>query len=219
MASLFSDKKELTKYGFISHMEAYIRRLLSDYKAEPDDYLKSYGLNGPKALKLLLKRTDPSDENSAILKRDERIAPEKLEPGDTRTPKDKFHVKYTIVKKDYWKKMEKLYDSLKGSLLTEEDGGGATSCAGVMGDGGSNTSNDGSYVTAAFPVMRRKIYVTEEQYKYLTEEAELDTAFGDFGYDAPASITSNDDPTLDHSNMMAKSFGGYKKEKVNYSRK
>ena len=221
MASLFSDRKELTKYGFISHMEAYMGRLLHDYKAQPDEYLKSHGIDGKKALELLLKRTDPSDENSAVLKRKERISPEKLEPGDTRVPKDRFHIKYSIVKKDYWPKMEKIYDEFVGKeKLNEEDGGGATSCAGVMGDGGSNTDNDGSYVTNVFPVYRRKtIYVTEEQMKYIREEAELDTAFGDFGYDAPASISSSDDPTLDHQNIMRDSFNGYKKEKVNYTRK
>lgn len=217
---LFSDRKELTKYGFISHMEDYMKRLIHDYKAQPDEYLRSYGLDGRKALELLLKRTDPSDEDSAVLKRVERISPEKLEPGDTRKPKDRFHIKYTIVRKDYWKKMEKIYDSLKGSVLNEEDGGGATSCAGVMGDGGANTSNDGYYVTPiSMPIKRKTIYITEDQMRYIAEEAELDTAFGDFGYDAPASVAGKGDPTLDHKDMMKKSFTGYKKENVNYNRK
>ena len=89
-----------------------------------------------------------------------------------------------------------------------------------MGDGGSNTSNDGRFVTSiSTPIRRKTLYITEEQMEYINEEAELDTAFGDFGYDAPASITKKNDPALNHSNMMRDSFDGYKKEDVNYSRK
>lgn len=121
--SRFGKNTELTKGAFISHMEAYIKRLLSDLKAQPDDFLKEHGIDGQKALSLLLKRTDENDENSAVLKRVERIVPEKLEPGDTRKPKDKFHVKYTIVRKDYWKKMAAIYDELeKREKLNENEG-------------------------------------------------------------------------------------------------
>lgn len=286
-----SKNRELTKYGFISHMEAYLRGLLANYKAQPDDYLKSHGIDGPKALNLLLHREDPNDENSAILKRTERIAPEKLEIGDDRRPKDKFHIKYSIVKKDYWKKMGNIYDKIKkeerldesedysrplsstpklfdgakvvsqcipgttgdrfcdyvngnknnyapkmfkdeekmandiidmdydgayrnrGGLnkrLNEDGEGGACSCSSAMQGGGSNPDS-GQYVQPVSKdvIKRKTIYITEEQERYLNEEAELDTMFGDFGYDAPAF---GDDETLDHKNIMAKSWNGGKGE-------
>ena len=218
--SLFSDKKELTPYGFISYMEDYIRRLLKDYKAQPDDYLKSYGITGPVAIEMLLKRTDPSDEDSAILKRKERISQEVLEPGDTRTPKDKFHIKYTIVPKDYWKKMKRIYDEFMGKKALNEEDGGAVG-GDVIGGGATTSEASGQYtipIKKKDSIIRRTIAITEEQLKYLKEEAVLDTMAGDFGYDAPASVTKKDDPTLDHSNIMKKSFTGYKKEDVNISK-
>ena len=35
----------------------------------------------------------------------------------------------------------------------------------------------------------------------------MGTQAGDVGFDAPASVCSNDDPALDHKDMMKKSWG------------
>ena len=53
---------EMTRYGFIAHMEAYIKQLLSNPKsAKVDEYLLKHNIDSPKALSLLLKRQDPND--------------------------------------------------------------------------------------------------------------------------------------------------------------
>lgn len=66
--------EEMTRYAFISHMEDYMKKLLTDpQKAEPDDFLKSFGLDGPVCLDILLKRNGDNDPESAIILRKERI--------------------------------------------------------------------------------------------------------------------------------------------------
>ena len=59
---------EMTRYAFISHMEDYMKKLLTDpLKADTDEFLKGHGIDGPKAMEILTKRVDPNDENSSIV--------------------------------------------------------------------------------------------------------------------------------------------------------
>ena len=337
---------EMTRFGFISHMEDYIKQLLKNPEtAKVDDYLTGHGIDSPKALSILLKRVDPSDETSAVLIRTERIKPEVLPDGSKGT-KDKFHIKYRLPRKDYMKKMRNLYitlfenyrangtqlneidnqdldssvtkkqsskdkitfsfgknglgltdeltkvgkevedlskdnnvyiekvfvDSLddvydvtvrvlpkdkekvneeenvyerplsscanmlglvtpggkhantldkwcdgvnnneknhKPHIIDEEDGGamGATSTFGDAGDNGS-----GQFVQPlGKPIKRKTIYITQEQYDHIKEAVEMDTAFGDFGYDSPG-LKKKKDPAYNHKDMMKKSWGGNKDE-------
>ena len=47
---------EMTRYAFISHMEDYIKKLLTDpLHADTDDFLKYHKIDGPKALSILTK--------------------------------------------------------------------------------------------------------------------------------------------------------------------
>ena len=109
LESYFPDE-EITRYGFISHMESYIKDLLQHPEdATVDDYLMKFGVNSPKALVALLKRTDPSDETSAVLIRKETIKPDEENTTEGETPKDKFHIKYKLPRKDYMKKMRNLF--------------------------------------------------------------------------------------------------------------
>lgn len=119
--SYFPDE-EITRYGFISHMESYIKQLLQNpEKASVDDYLMKFGINSPKALVMLLKRTDPSDETSAVLIRKESIKPDENDMTDKGVPKDKFHVKYRLPRKDYMKKMRNLFISLFENYKVNND--------------------------------------------------------------------------------------------------
>lgn len=112
LESYFPDE-EITRYGFISHMESYIKDLLQNpEKATVDDYLMKFGINSPKALVALLKRTDPSDETSAVLIRKETIKPDEEDAEEGKVPKDKFHIKYKLPRKDYMKKMRNLFISM-----------------------------------------------------------------------------------------------------------
>jgi len=104
---------EMTRYAFLSHMEAYIKQLLTNPQgAYPDDFLLQHGIDGPKALKMLLTPSDPSDETTAILIRTEKIRPEEIseeESAEGKIPKDKFYIKYKLPRKDFFKKMRNLY--------------------------------------------------------------------------------------------------------------
>lgn len=219
---LFNDD-EMTRYGFISHMEDFIKQLLKDpTKAKTDDYLVRHGIDSPKAVKLLVMKSDPNDENSAILLRKERIEDGGYNENGKRL-KDKFHIKYTLPRKDYDKKMKKLYIRLfenhqcDNPMLNEEDGGAA------IGDvmGSTNTFNDGSgqFVQPLFgkPIKKdlykpKTLQITEEQLNAIKEAT---TTFGMTPQNnAMGDMTPpgcfNDAETNDHKNMMKKSAEEYK---------
>ena len=103
---------EMTRYAFISHMEDYMKKLLTDpLKADTDEFLKSHGIDGPKAIKILTKRADPDDENSSIVVKKAVIKDNGADENGKRL-KDTFSVSYKIPRKDYTKKMRNLYISL-----------------------------------------------------------------------------------------------------------
>lgn len=121
LESYFPDT-EITRYGFISHMESFIKQLLQNPQtARVDDYLMKFGVDSPKALVALLKRTDPSDETSAILIRKESIKPDEENAEEGKVPKDKFHIKYKLPRKDYMKKMRNLYINMFENYMVNSD--------------------------------------------------------------------------------------------------
>lgn len=192
--SVFVDD-ELTAYGFISHMKAYINDLLnSPIKAKPDSYLQQYGINGPKALKMLLDNNKPYGPMVSRV--------EKIKTGDDN--KDSFIIKYTYHNSDnnFYEKMKAIYNKYvkNGKLIKEEGEGGMT--GGATASDGSN----GQYTTKmGNNVIKRKIYITEKQLDYIREAVQMNTAHGDFGYDATGLEIKKDDPSMNHSNMIKKS--------------
>ena len=111
--------KEMTRYAFISHLEDYMKQLLKDpLHADTDEFLKYHGLNGPKSLSLLMKRSIPDDENSAIIIRKISIKDNGVDENGKRL-KDTFTVKYCIPRKDYTKKMRNLFINLFESNIIE----------------------------------------------------------------------------------------------------
>jgi hypothetical protein len=110
---------EMTRYAFISHMEDYMKKLLTNpLKADIDEFLKSHGIDGPRAMEILTKRTDPNDENSSIVIKKTAIKDNGTDENGKRL-KDTFSVKYRIPRKDYTKKMRNLYISLFESNIVE----------------------------------------------------------------------------------------------------
>lgn len=237
----FNDKgEEMTRYAFISHMENYMKQLLKDPQtAEPDEFLQSFGLKGPVCLELLLKRTDKNDPDSSIITRKERIV--KGEPDEYGKPtKDGFSIKYRIPRKDYTKKMRNAYISIfenyrcDNNMLNEDDSftdysdiaskmdaniNNTMNEDGEMSGGATSADSSGQYTQPLFgKPIRRKLYITKEQLEYvknaLKEEcpAEVGSMFGDFGYDAPGLDLKND-PSLDHKDIMKKSWKGRKSDK------
>ena len=77
---------EMTRYAFISHMEDYMKKLLKDpMHADTDEFLKSHDIDGPKALSILLKKSNPEDENSSIIVRTEKIKDNGIDDNGKKT--------------------------------------------------------------------------------------------------------------------------------------
>ena len=100
-ATYFPDAKELTRHGFVSHMEDFIGKLIGDspLSADVDDYLKGFDIDSKKALEMLTKPEIDGVPESAVVMRTERI-----KNGGTdefgKPMKDEFQVIYKVPKKD-----------------------------------------------------------------------------------------------------------------------
>ena len=232
-ATYFPDAKELTRHGFVSHMEDFVGKLIGSNPlgADVDDYLKGFDIDAKKALEILTKPETDDMPESAVVMRTERIKNGGVDEFG-KPMKDEFQVIYKVPKKDPERgikgideKLRNLYIKLfenhivKGTVLNEEGEGGMCGDGGAMEDmgGATNASSSGQYTTP-FGLVRRKgyspktaneskktkrpigkmtMYITEEQMEQLAqlikEEAEMDTRFGNFGYDAPGFKTSGKD--------------------------
>lgn len=196
--SVFKDD-ELTRHAFISHMSAYINSLLNKpTSAQPDDHLKSFGIDGKKALEIVLDKNKPY---GPLVMRSEKI---KTDDDN----KDRFYIKYTFLNNEnnFYDKMKALYNkyvenNINESVIKEEGEGG------FSGGATAGSESMGAY-DAPFtkkPIKRKTIYITEEQLNYIREAVQMDTMHGDFGYDAPGLEISENDPTMNHQNMVKKS--------------
>ena len=232
-ATYFPDAKELTRHGFVSHMEDFIGKLLGDNPlgADVDDYLKGFGIDSPKALKMLTTPEIADNPDTAIM-----IRTEKIKNGGQdefgKPLKDEFQVIYKVPKRDPERgikgvdeKLRNLYIKtienhiVKGTVLNEDGEGGALGGEAMEGMGGAtNAQSSGQFVQPLFgkkekkkdgsiirkPISRTTMYITEEQFKKLKEAVEMDTRFGDFGYDAPGLGITKDDETMDHDNLLTR---------------
>ena len=191
---------EITVYEFMSHTQDYIRKLFrKPSTATPDEFLLSFGLTGPILLKSLV-------DSNIINRRERIISPKAPEDGN----RDKFAIKYSVNRENYNENMRRLYRNLfsdkwlNESRFISEEMGGATSAA---------ACNDSAPAVPFSDKKGRTIIITKEQAEWLAEEllkedspAEMDTRFGNFGYDAPGLSTGKDDPSMNHSNIMKNSW-------------
>lgn len=206
---IMESKKEMTRHAFINGMESFMRQLFKDpRKAETNDVLQSYGIDGRKAVEILTKPTDKSYPESAILIKKTGI---KQTIGQDGSKKDEFKIRYSIPRKDYLKKMRNLYISLfennivEGTIINEDGEGGCTAIAAVDTAGATNAQSSGQYNAPIGKPIRRTFYMTREQADVIAEMATTDA--GDYTYNVPLSI-SKKDPSMDHKNMIQKSFQG-----------
>lgn len=214
---------EVTRFGFISHMEDFIKQLLKDPKtAKADSYLERHGIDSPKAIEILIKRDNPDDERSAVLMRKERIEDGGYDEEGKRL-KDKFHVKYTLPRDGYDKKMKKIYVNLfenyrcDNPLLNEEGGEGATATANMTPAG--NALGDVTVPLTTKPIKKQEhiyqpktIQITEEQLDAIREATTTFgmTRQGNAMGDMTPPGAFNDAETNNHKDMVKKSFHGYK---------
>jgi hypothetical protein len=179
--------ENITVFSFIHHIKDYLKKLLKDpVYSKPDDVLLANGLDAETLKKHL-------EDCNLILKK-ERI--------ETHNGVDKFKISYTVSSENAERKIRRLYSRLfetnivEGTILNEEGEGGATSA-----------DASGQFVQPLFgkPIRRKTVYISQKQADELKEEVVMDTAIGDFGYDAPP-FKKKKDPTYNHKNMMKKSF-------------
>ena len=190
--------EEMTFFAFLTHAKAYIKKLLTDpINAQPDAFLVANNLNGEKLLTYLL--------DNGIIERDEKIR--------NNDEKDEFVIKYKVPRQNFERKMKRLFSQLFEKNIVEnveeelitEDGEGA-----IGGDGGAtsaNACNASAPVTKLFGTLIRKTK---------NEAVEMNTAFGDFGYDAPP-FSKKKDPAYDHDNMIQKSVKDGKRKRIRKS--
>lgn len=206
---------DITFFGFLSNTKAFLKELLTNpLNADVNEYLTRHGMDRKTLLNVLMER--------GIVEKDTKI--------DETNGKDCFSVSYKIPKRNFERKMRRVYSSLfeKNEIQEStifEDAGGGPGCGTCMQGGGLNP-DEGQYVQPFGKVQRRKmggkteindsvkrrkIYVTEEQAKILQEMGTQDA--GDYQYDVPFKFNGGNDPAYDHKNIMAKSFPRKKKGK------
>lgn len=192
--------EEVTFYAFMSHVKDYLKQLLTNpIGAQPDAFLKSNGLDGEKLLSKLL-------DKDIIVKKSKIVS----------EGKDRFEISYKLPRNNFERKMRRLYaelfddDSKKvNEENINEDGVGA-----VSGPAGATTcdASSGAFIQPmSSNMIKRNIYgmggkTEKKESNEVNEEAVMDTAIGDFGFDAPPFKKKKKDPAYDHKNMMKKSF-------------
>ena len=179
--------EKMSEEAFISHVKNYLKQLLTNpIGAQPDAFLKSNGLDGKTLLPKLL-------DYDIIVKKTKIVS----------EGKDRFEISYKIPRNNFEKKILRLYNELFDDDTKEinEDGASGVGVAGATNCNGSS----GAFVQPVFPMMRRSIK-TKPQTEDINEEAVMDTAIGDFGFDAPPFKRKKKDPAYDHRNMIKKSF-------------
>ena len=196
--------RDITFYEFLSYTKAFLKQLLTNpMGADIDSYLKENGLTRDSLVNALMDRN--------IIERETKI--------EDINGKDNFSISYKIPKKNFDRKMRRLFSQLfekheiSESLISEEDGGGATSCASTMQGGGSNPEA-GQFLQPLGKVQRRKIYLTQEQADILKETATQDA--GNYQYDVPLNFNNGNDPAFNHQNMIS---DGIPKKKKGVRRK
>ena len=190
--------RDLTFYEFLSYTKAFLKQLLSNpLGADINPSLVENGLSREKLLNALLER--------GIVEKETKI--------EDINDRDKYSVLYKIPKKNFDRKMRRLFSQLfetneiTESIVIKEECGGAASCGSAMQGGGSNP-DAGQFIQPLGKVQRRKIYITQEQVDMLKETTTQDS--GNYQYDVPLKFNGGNDPAYNHKNMIS---GGIPKKK------
>lgn len=166
---------ETTFYAFMSNIRFFLASLLKDpIKAEVSDYLKKRGMKKTKLINILIKR--------GVLKRHESIDDKDKDVGVV-----KYCVTYKVVRKQFERKLKRIYNKyFEGKHTSKKEGDveECTTCA-VAGPVIGKLTKDN---------IRRNIFVTKEQYNFLKETL---TTSSKYTYTAPALDIPEDDESLE----------------------
>lgn len=200
---MIHEYNEMTRGNFVSYMTDYVKQLLkSPLQANVNEFLIQHGIDNQKALSLLLKRRDNDDINSAVLIRKEKIRDNGYDENGKRL-KDTFEITYKQPNDGFMKKLKQIYKDLyENSYIVDKNLLNEVCECGDSGNGDAT----GQYSTPVFGPIKRTLYVTEEQLQYIKE-----STAGDIGQGFTVPFGNNRDfykSSLDHKNMMKKSFNG-----------
>ena len=100
-STYFPDATELTRHGFVSHMEDFVGKLIggNPLKADVDDYLKGFDIDAKKALELLTKPEIEGMPESAVVMKTERIKNGGYDENG-KPLKDEFQIIYKVPKRN-----------------------------------------------------------------------------------------------------------------------
>lgn len=163
-----NDKYRMTEEKFFNGVKKFLSCLLSDpVNADTSERFKAHDLDRNKLIGILKEK--------GILSKRQRIN-DKDENGDFKPAT--MRVKYMVAKKDFDRKLKRLYIELfeKNKPINEEEGGSV---------GTTNSDSSGQFLTNAFPIIRRKI-----------DETDTNSA-GDYQFTVPFP---GDDETLARKN-------------------
>ena len=139
-----NDKYRMTEEKFFNGVKKFLSFLLSDpVNADTSERFKAHGLDRNKLIGILKEK--------GVLSKRQRIN-DKDENGDFKPAT--MRVKYMVAKKDFERKLKRLYIELfeKNKSINEEEGGSV---------GTTNSDSSGQFLTNAFPIIRRKIDETD----------------------------------------------------------
>lgn len=173
-------EKEVTYYSFLSHIKAFLRSLINDpINCKIDNFFLENNINKSKLLFLL--------KSKGIIISSEKIDDSKEDEGNNAN----FKIKYLIPRKNFERKIKRLYSklfekNLPSEIYLKEEGDG-----GMAGATSASVANDNAPVAPFGQVNRRKIYITNEQLKRLEEQLTTFNA-GDYQYDVPFMFKDKD---------------------------
>ena len=183
-----NEKKDVTFYAFKSNVKHFLSSLLRDpINTKISDVLKDVGFSKQKLINILLKRD--------VIRRHESIDDKDKENGNVN-----YVVKYNIVRKNFERKIKRIYNKYVegGKKIGDGNVEECTTCG----------ASSGAYVAPLFskPVKKtavdestnvsKNIFITEEQYEFLRETLTTANA-GNYQYNVPFPVKKGD-PSMIH---------------------
>lgn len=164
---------ETTFYAFQSNLRYFLSQLLKDpINCKVGDFFKERNFNKKKLINILLKRD--------VIKRHEKIDDE-----------ENYNVKYNIIRKNFERKLKRIYNKYFETPDTEIDEAtacGVSSGAFVQPLATPNKRKIGENIEN---MNKKRIFITEKQFEMLKETLTTFNA-GDYQYTVPFPVKKND---------------------------
>lgn len=156
LSLLKESQEEVTFFSFFNNIKQFLKELLNDpINAKPNEFLRKQGFNKSGLVKKLI------DKGIITKKEDIKEVPNTM--SEDSSEESVYSVQYNVPKKNFEKKIHRLYSKLYENEVIEEDGegsvgGGGSISAGLGGATNSNISAAAMYDAPFGGVQRRKFY-------------------------------------------------------------